>query len=212
MKQSRWQRRSTERPAEIAAAALAEFAQRGFAAARMADIATAAGLSKAALYVYYPTKADLFRAVLTLYAAPRVGGLRDAAATGVSFTAALDAILDRVAGITDQPELRRLARTVIAESGNFPELAALWRENVADPALAAIAGLLAQAQAAGEVRAGDPRLMAFTIVGPMLLGLLWREVMEPSGGDPLNVPALAREHRAVLRAGLMRAAPDGAEG
>ena len=60
-----------------------------------------------------------------------------------------------------------------------------------------------EAQAAGEVRTGDPGLMAFTIVGPLLLGVLWREVMEAAGGDPLDLPALAREHRNVLRAGLL---------
>ena len=137
MKESRWQRRSAARPGEIAAAAMAEFAQRGFAAARMADIAAGAGLSKAALYVYYPTKADLFRAVLAQYAAPRLDGVRDAAGAKLPFAAALDGILDRLSAITEQPELRRLIRMVIAESGNFPELAALWRENVAGPAMAA---------------------------------------------------------------------------
>lgn len=208
MKQGRWQRRSTERPREIAAAALAEFAQRGFAAARMADIAAAAGLSKAALYVYYPAKADLFRAVLTQYAVPRLGGIQAAAGTGLPFADVLDLVLDRVTSITEQPELRRLARMVIAESGNFPELAALWRENVVGPAVEAISGLLARAQAAGEVRPGNPRLMALTIIGPLLLGVIWREVMEPAGGETLDLAALAREHRVVLHTGLLRPRPE----
>ena len=81
----------------LAAAALAEFARRGFAAARMADIAAHAGLSKAALYVYYPTKGDLFRAVLAQYAMPRLAGLRSAAEAGQPFAASLDLLLDRLA-------------------------------------------------------------------------------------------------------------------
>lgn len=208
MKESRWQRRSAERPGEIAAAALAEFAQRGFAAARMADIAQQAGLSKAALYVYFPTKADLFRAVLTQYAAPRLNGVRDSAGAGLPFATVLDGMLDRVSAIMEQPQLRRLGRMVIAESGNFPELATLWRENVVGPAVEALSGLLARAQATGEARPGDPRLLAFSIIGPMLMGLLWREVMEPSGAEPVDLAALARQHRAVLHSGLVLPRPE----
>ena len=203
MTEGRWKRRSAARPSEIAGAALAEFAQRGFAAARMADIAARAGLSKAALYVYFPTKGDLFQAVLTQCAVPRVGDLQAVAGTGLPFTAVLDMILDRVTAVVQQPELRRLARMVIAESGNFPELASLWRENVVGPAVEAVTGLLRQAQDRDEVRPGDPRLMAFTIVGPLLLGVIWREVMEPAGGEPLDLAVLAQEHRAVLQRGLL---------
>lgn len=199
----RWQRRSAARPSEIAGAALAEFAQRGFAAARMADIAARAGLSKAALYVYFPTKGDLFRAVLAQCAVPKVGDLQAVAGAGLPFTAVLDMVLDRVTAVVQQPELRRLARMVIAESGNFPELASLWRENVVGPAVEAVTGLLRQAQGRDEVRPGDPRLMAFTIVGPLLLGVIWREVMEPVGGEPLDLAVLAQEHRAVLQLGLL---------
>lgn len=199
----RWKRRSAARPGEIAGAALAEFAQRGFAAARMADIAARAGLSKAALYVYFPTKGDLFRAVLAQCAVPRLDDLQATAGSGLPFTAVLDMVMDRVTAAVQQPELRRLARMVIAESGNFPELASLWRENVVGPAVGAVADLLRQAQGRGEVRPGDPRLMAFTIVGPLLLGVIWREVMEPAGGEPLDLGALAREHRAVLQRGLL---------
>ena len=61
----RWRRRKEARPAEIVAAALAVFAERGFAAARLDDIALRAGVSKAALYLYFDTKEALFAAVVT---------------------------------------------------------------------------------------------------------------------------------------------------
>ena len=198
----RWRRRREARPGEITQAALAVFAQRGFAAARMADIADRAGLSKAALYVYFPTKAELFRAVLTHHAAPRLQAVREMGAAPPSFAAALDTILDALVGLAQAPELRKLARMVATESGNFPELASLWREKVVSPSIGAVTAAVARAQTQGEVGAGDPRLLAFSIVGPLVVGLLWREVMEPSGGEALDVEALARQHRAVLRAGL----------
>lgn len=203
MEEPRWRRRSAERPAEIVDAALSEFAQRGFTAARMSDIAARAALSKAALYVYFPTKADLFRAVLLRHAAPQVGQVWLKKAASLPFTETLDAILEGITGVMQRPDFRRLARMVIAESANFPELATLWRENVVDPAIGAVSGALRRAQAAGEVRAGDARLMAFAVVGPMLTGMLWSEVMEPSGGQPVDLAALARQHGDLLRRGLL---------
>src|SRR5579875_3832641 len=76
----RWRRRKAARPAEIVAAALAVFAERGFAAARLEDIAARAGVSKAALYLYFPTKEALFRAVVAEVAAPNIDRVAQAIA------------------------------------------------------------------------------------------------------------------------------------
>ncbi len=198
----RWRRRSAARPGEIADAALAEFAARGYAAARVADIAAAAGVSKATLFTYFPTKADLLRAVVERRLAPSVAAAAAAALAELPFADRLDAFLQRLAGAMAEPALRRLARTIIAESGNFPEIARAWHDRVVAPALAALAASITAGQAAGEVRVGDARLMAVSVVGPMLMGLLWREVMEPAGGAPLDLEALAAEHRRTVLAGF----------
>ena len=60
----RWRRRKEERPAEIIAAALETFAERGFAATRLDDIATRAGVTRGTLYLYFPSKEELFKAVV----------------------------------------------------------------------------------------------------------------------------------------------------
>ena len=57
-------RRKDARPGEIIAAALASFAERGYAATKLEDVAAAAGISKGTIYLYFPTKEDLFRAVV----------------------------------------------------------------------------------------------------------------------------------------------------
>src|SRR5215471_7056245 len=62
--QPRWRRRKDERPAEIIAAALASFAERGFAATRLDDIARRAGVTRGTLYLYFPSKEELFKAVV----------------------------------------------------------------------------------------------------------------------------------------------------
>src|SRR5438874_171360 len=70
--QPRWRRRKDARPAEIVAAALEVFAEKGFAAARLDEIAARAGVSKGALYLYFATKQDLFAAVVRDAVAPNI--------------------------------------------------------------------------------------------------------------------------------------------
>lgn len=205
----RWRRRKTARPAEITAAALAVFADRGFAAARLDDIAARAGLSKAALYRYFETKTDLFRAVVTERAAPNLDAMAELAARpGLPFAELAPAVLARLAVVLGAPEVRKVAKMVIGESGNFPELAEVWHEAVVSRAVGLLMGLIARGQASGEVRPGEPRLLAMSWVGPMLMGALWREVIEPAGGAPIDLDGLAAEHAHTVLDGL-RAKPEG---
>src|ERR671910_3285090 len=60
----RWRRRKDARPAEIVSAALEVFAERGFSAARLDDVAARAGISKGTLYLYFASKEELFKAVV----------------------------------------------------------------------------------------------------------------------------------------------------
>ena len=69
--EQKWQRRKEDRPAEIMAAGLEVFSERGFAAARLEDVAEVAGVSKATIYLYFESKADLFAAIVREIATPR---------------------------------------------------------------------------------------------------------------------------------------------
>lgn len=53
-----------ERRAQILASAREEFIRQGYAATRVADVAKRAKLSKGAVYFYYPSKRDLFMALV----------------------------------------------------------------------------------------------------------------------------------------------------
>jgi hypothetical protein len=92
---------------------------------------------------------------------------------------------------------------VIGESRNFPELAKVWHDEVIDKAVGLIATLIERAQAKGEVRPGDPRVHAFSIMGPMLIGVLWRETFTPVGGASLDLSAIARQHVETVLDGLL---------
>jgi AcrR family transcriptional regulator len=204
MAQPRWQRRAEDRPREICAAALEVFAEKGFAAARLEEIAGRAGISKGTLYLYFKDKEDLFRAVVRDTVAPNVATIRQTVeAIGLPFAQIVRMLLPRFAEIAGTVPIGAMAKIVIGESRNFPELAKTYYDLVVSQAIALIAGLIENAQAKGEVRAGDPRLYALTLVGPLLMGLLWRETLEPAGGAPIDLHQLARQHAEAVLAGLL---------
>lgn len=201
--QPKWRRRKEARPGEIVEAALAVFTERGYASARIDEIAARAGVSKGAIYLYFDTKEALFRAVVTDAVRPNVRRVLDLAAgwTG-GFGALARLLLPRFAEVATAQPLGAVLKMVIGESRNFPELAKVWHDEVVQPALALVTGLIADAQARGEVRAGDPRTHAFSLVGPMLLGVIWRETFTPVGGAAIDLPAIARQHVETALAGM----------
>ena len=205
MKQPKFQRRAEDRPREICSAALEVFSEKGFAAAKLDEIARRAGVSKGTLYLYFKDKEDLFRAVVRDTVAPNIDAVRAMVeGADLPFADVIRMFLPRFAAITSQVRVGAVAKMVIGESRNFPELAKVWHDEVVTKALGMIAGVIESAQAKGEVRAGDPRLHAFTLMGPMLMGVLWRETLEPAGGAPLDLDALARQHAETVLAGLLK--------
>jgi len=200
----KFQRRAEDRPREICAAALEVFAEKGFAAAKLDEIARRAGVSKGTLYLYFQDKAELFRAVIRDTVAPRVAAVREMAdKVELPFAQVVPLFLANFAEMTTRLPVGAVAKIVIGESRNFPDLAKIWHDQVASGALSALESLIRRAQDRGEVRPGDARLMAFSLMGPMLMGVLWRETLQPAGGEPLDLAALARQHGETLLSGLL---------
>ena len=199
----KFRRRPADRPAEILAAALEVFAERGFQAARLEEVAKRAGVSKGALYLYFETKADLFRAVVTDAVSPNLERVKLLAKAEVPFEQAVRMGVGMLARhvVTDR-RITGVVKLVIAESRNHPELATIWHETVVEPGIQLMAGLIAAAQARGEVRPGDPRLFAFGIMGPMVLSMVWRETFEPVGAEPIDVAKLADQHLDTVLKGM----------
>src|SRR5690349_15980293 len=124
MAQPRWQRRAEDRPREICAAALDVFAEKGFAAAKLDEIARRAGVSKGTLYLYFEDKEDLFRAVVRDTVAPNVATIRQAVeAVDLPFQQIVRMLLPRFADLAATVPIGAMAKIVIGESRNFPELA-----------------------------------------------------------------------------------------
>ena len=201
--QPKFRRRPADRPAEILAAALEVFAERGFQAARLEEVAKRAGVSKGALYLYFETKADLFRAVVTDAISPNLEHVKALASASVPFEQAARMGVGMLARtvVTDR-RITGVVKLVIAESRNHPELATIWHETVVEPGLQLMSGLIAAGQARGEIRPGDPRLFAMGLMGPMVLSMVWRETFEPIGAPPLDVVKLAEQHLDTVLRGM----------
>ncbi|HEY3695406.1 TetR/AcrR family transcriptional regulator [Phenylobacterium sp.] len=200
----KFRRRKAERPAEILAAAMAVFAERGFAGARLEDVAARAGVSKGAIYLYFATKEEVFRAVVDQSLAPDIEAVKAmAAAHQGPFPDLLRLLVGRMVGLVAHTPVGGVAKMVIGEARNFPELARVWHDRLVSQAVEALTLAVAAAQARGEVRAGDPRLFALQIVAPLLIGVIWRETFTPIGAPDVDIEALAAQHLDTLLDGLM---------
>lgn len=191
----KFRRRPAERPGEIVAAALEVFAERGFAAARLEEVARKAGVSKGALYLYFETKEDLFRAVVKETIAPNLQQVASLASIEAPFEPTVRAMFGMLSQrVASDRRISGVVKLVIAESRNLPELARIWHENLISPALGLASRLIEAGQREGAVRPGDARYFAMGLIGPVLLGALWRETFEPIGAEPVQIDRLIVQH------------------
>lgn len=197
-------RRKEERPGDICRAALELFAEKGFAGAKIEEIAARAGLSKGAVYLYFPTKEDIFRAVVRQTVVPNVEAIEQAlSASDFPVADLIRTLLPRMAEVVTALPIGAVAKMVIGESRNFPELAKVWHDDVILRGVSLISKLIERGQASGEIRAGNPRIHAFSIMGPMLIGVIWRETFTPVGAAEVDLPAIARQHAETVLDGLI---------
>lgn len=203
-KQTRsWQRRKKARPAEILDAALAVFAEKGFSAARMEDIAAKAGVTKGTIYLYFPSKEEVFKSLARQHVADNLAVASEEARKfeGSAFDF-LSIFLHRCACMMLTSEAVALPKIIISESGNFPELATFWRKEVIDKSTAMLSGIIAKGIARGEIRNAPAEFIAKLCVAPMLMCMIWRITFAHTDDTPFDYEAFMTLHRDVLFRGL----------
>ena len=199
-------RRKAARPGEIAAAALACFAERGFAATRLEEVAQRAGVTKGTLYLYFPNKEELFKAVVRQAIVPNLAsGEALIEETNASASAVLDQLLSNWSKVMTTTA-SAIPKIVLAEAGNFPDLARFYLEEVVHRGLGLFARVLQTGVERGEFRPMDVESTTHCIVAPLILGMLWRHSFEPHEQRPLDVPALREALLQLLSHGLAPAA------
>jgi AcrR family transcriptional regulator len=179
--------RSAERRQAIIDAALAEFASKGFAAARLDDIAAQAGVGKGTIYLYFADKEALFQELIRTSIVPVVGQLGPPT-PGMSARAMLERFAElflRDVYLTRRADIVRL---VIAEGARFPTLAEFYYREVVSRGVAGMQMLLQYGIARGEIT--NPAIIKYPqlVVAPAMIAVVWHGLFGKFA--PLDVKAM----------------------
>lgn len=203
MKPQRWQRRKDERAPEILGAALACFAQKGFAATRMDDIAARAGITKGTIYLYFDSKEAVFQALARQQVGARIAEITAMVEAFDGPTPdLLRMVLTAAGALVRTSDAVVLPKVLLAESGTFPELAEFWRREIIDRGLGVFERIILRGQARGEFRPMPPQHGARLCVAPMLVIMLWRTVFGKFDTEPYDYQTLVDSHIETLLRGL----------
>jgi len=199
----RWQRRKDARPPEILEAALAVFAEKGFAATRLDDVAAKAGITKGTIYLYFDSKQALFEAL----ARQSIGVQIDQVTAQLaqfpgSSSDLLRFVLGTMGNFAISSDRVVLPRLVLAEAANFPQLAEFWRREVVERGIALMSGIIQRGIARGEFRKIDLQHAARLCVAPLLVIVLWRTTFARFDAEPYDYRGLIDAHVATLLKGL----------
>jgi AcrR family transcriptional regulator len=191
----RWQRRKDARPAEVLEAALDVFFEKGFAAARLEDIAARAGVSKGTVYLYFDSKEDVFEALVHAIPEANVEQLRAVAADqSVPADAMLRRVLTFVGAFLRDERMQKFPRLIIGEGGRFPKLAETYKREVISRGVAILSSIIERGIEEGRFRNIDPRHAAFGAIAPLLFGAIWHTTFERFDSVPIDVQALVDQH------------------
>lgn len=148
------QRRKEARPQELLDAALTLFVEKGFSATRMEEIATHAGVAKGTVYLYFQSKEDVLKAVIRDSLSSSIAEGRSIVETFEGPSSALVRVAmnlwwERVG----ETRAGGICKLLIAEAGNFPELAQFFVDEVANPGHALLQQVIQRGIDQGEFRA-----------------------------------------------------------
>nr|WP_315592625.1 TetR/AcrR family transcriptional regulator [uncultured Cupriavidus sp.] len=182
----RWNRRKAARPQELVAAALELFVERGYAATRLDDVAAAAGVSKGTVYLYFANKEELFKTVVRENMVPALTKGTDLVDTFEGSTPELlRELLLGWWGLIGSTRVAGLTKLIIAESGNFPDIAQFYQDEVMGPGDELFARVLARGVARGEFRNAPSNPTTTLFCAPLVFLMLWR-----SAFSQVNIPAI----------------------
>ncbi len=205
----RWQRRKDARPAELLDAALAEFFEKGFAAARLEDIAARAGVSKGTIYLYFDSKDDVFEELVRAIPQVNVEQLREVAEDR---TIPADALLERMlrfaSGFFRDERMMKFPRLIIGEAGRFPELAETYKREVISQASGILASVIQRGIEERSFRPLNAQSAAYAAVAPLLFVAIWVTTFERPGTPDFDPQAFIDQHiESFLRGIVLGAKP-----
>jgi AcrR family transcriptional regulator len=198
-------RRKEARPREILRAALETFADKGFAATRLEDVAARAGVGKGTLYLYFSSKEELLKAVVREGLLPNIARAeRLAADHGRSCAELLRLLFELAARRIARSRLSAIPKLVLAEASNFPDLARFYLDEVIHRGFALLGGIVRRGIERGEFRPVDVQHTARLLIAPLLFLALWRHSFARLEPVPLDAVAFSRSHLDLVLRGLLR--------
>jgi AcrR family transcriptional regulator len=176
----------------IVAAALEEFSARGFAAARLEDVAQRAGVGKGTIYLHFRDKEALFQELVTTMLVPFIANIEAAPSAGLPIRVMLERLIDLFLREIYGTERRKLIRLIMTEGPRFPQLAEFHYHHVVKRAIAAMRALLDAAHRRGELRSDALVRFPQLVVAPCMMAIVWSGLFDRFA--PLDVAALMRAH------------------
>ena len=167
------QRRKDARPQELLEAALELFVEKGFAATRSEEVAARAGVAKGTLYRYYPSKDELFKAMVRENLSVHIA---ESAAQAAQYEGPIAELLSQMMQAwwakVGHGNAGVVCKIMMIEARNFPELAQFYLDEVITPSQNLLGGLIERGIRAGEFRAVPVEATVHLLIAPMLHMLL----------------------------------------
>jgi AcrR family transcriptional regulator len=188
--------RREKRRAAILAAALEEFAARGFADTRLDDVARRARIAKGTIYLYFRDKETLFQDLVREMLSPLVGAIEAAPLRDLPIRAVVEMIVDVFVNEIYGTRRKDVIRLIIAEGPRFPKLAEVYYREVIARVLPVLRARHALAVERGELRHDALARFPQLLVAPALVAIIWNGLFGRFA--PLDVAELMRAHLDVL--------------
>lgn len=194
---SRRKEASEQRRQAILEAGLDVFGARGFAAARLDDVAEKANVAKGTIYLFFKDKEDLFEQIVLGAVSPILARL---AALAEADDVPLEMLLTGLHKLFREEVLgtrrKEVLRLVISEGGRFPRIAEFYHREVIGKGSALIRRMAARSVARGEPHAEHIARYPQLVMAPLLVSVIWDGLF--SRIEPLDVEGMLAAHRAML--------------
>jgi AcrR family transcriptional regulator len=196
-------RRKEARPAELTAAALDLFVEKGYAATRLEDVAALAGVSKGTLYLYFDSKEALFKTVVREGIVP---ALTEGETLVAGFKGSSEELLREVIGAMwrqiGSQRVGGIPKLVVAEARNFPEIASFYHQEVILRGTAIIRSVIERGIERKEFRKVDVDATAHLVIGPVLMRMIWQHSIDCCADAGVNDEHYFSEYFEIMLRGL----------
>jgi AcrR family transcriptional regulator len=182
-------------------AALAVFSEKGFAEARLEDVAARAGIGKGTIYLYVSSKQALFEELVRSgIGAPIQAMEAKVQALDVPVETVLRTLFAFFRVEILGTQRKDIIRLLLSEAGRFPDIAELYHREVVTRGLRMLRAIAQQAVARGEFRSDELVRFPQLAVAPALVAILWGHLFERF--ESLDAEALFEAHLALLMRAL----------